>query len=101
MNVNSDDDAHTRATSSTRERVGEEAAALTAVLLREREAREAGVAPRVPASPTGTPRPRRRAAAFGAILSSASRRTDARSSSRSSERVKLVNSGPFAATVGR
>ncbi len=34
-----------------RERVGEDAAPLTAVLLRERQAREAGVTPRVPARP--------------------------------------------------
>ena len=51
MNVNSDDDAQTRATSSTRDRVGEEPAVLPAELGREGEARESGVAPRFPARP--------------------------------------------------
>ena len=50
MNVNSDDDAQTRHLLD-RDRMGEDPAALTAELLRERQAREAGVAPRVPARP--------------------------------------------------
>ena len=65
MNVNSDDDAQTRATSSTADRVREDPAALAAVLLGEREPGEPGVAPRLPARPRDTPRarrPRRRSA---------------------------------------
>ncbi len=51
MNVNSDDDAQTRATSSTQIACARNPAALTAELLGEREPGEAGVAPGVPRVP--------------------------------------------------
>ena len=80
------------------DRVREEAAALAAELLREREARRSPRRATRATNPRGTASSSSARAAFGAILSSARRRTEARSSSRSSERVKLVNRGPFAAT---
>ena len=92
MNVNSDDDAQTRATSSTRDRVGEDPAALAAVLLRERPGPRSRRRATPPSSPTGTPRARRPRPRSARCASSASRRTDARSSSYSSGSTNTLTS---------